>query len=122
MPCSASTAAGEAIAARPVRVETSISARRTKASPDRKALTPSPKRPPRRVAVRGLCPLAGRNPRSGRMRGSALVDRLIKPLVIKGAFERRQLQAELLGMGCGSTRIKGFAVVPRLDQSEMIGV
>src|SRR5215472_9652825 len=52
----------------------------------------------------------------------ALANHLIQPLVIKSTLERRQLLAELLGMGCGGAGIKGFAVAPRLDQGEVVGV
>src|SRR6516165_1802681 len=112
MPCSASTAACAAASAPPVSTATSISARRTRTILERQPLTPP------------LSPRAGRgrDPRSGRVRGSALADRLIEPLVIKGAFERRQLLAKFLGMGRRCAGIEGFAIAPRLDQGEMIGV
>src|SRR6516164_7030008 len=89
MPCSASTAAGDADAAPPVSAADKV---RTPTSP-----------------CSGTWVIA-------------LADRLIKPLVIKGTFERRQLVAEFFGMGSGSTRIKGFAVAPCLDQSEVVGM
>src|SRR6516162_1596708 len=59
---------------------------------------------------------------SSEARAPALANRLIQPLVIKSTLERRQLLAELLGMGCGGAGIKGFAVAPRLDQGEVVGV
>src|SRR6516165_1289180 len=90
MPCSASTAAGEACSAPPVSAANNASA-------------PSS--------------LAGNSDRV-----IALTESLVQPLVIQCTLERRQLLAELLGVGCAGTRIKGFAVTPSLDQSEMIGV
>ena len=56
------------------------------------------------------------------MKGTALTDRLVQPLVIKRTFERRQLVAKLLCMRRRHAGIEGFAVAPRLDQREMIGV
>src|SRR6516162_533511 len=110
MPCSASTAGAAAPPA--ATAEAPMSAGRIRISVNRKPLPPT------------FSPLTGRkrDPPSRRVRGSALADRLIEPLVIKGTFERHQLLAELLGVGCGGARIKGFAVAPGLDQSEMIGV
>src|SRR5215831_4586587 len=61
-------------------------------------------------------------PVSSEASAPALANRLIQPLVIKSTLERRQLLAEFLGMGCGGARIKGFAVAPRLDQGEVIGM
>src|SRR5215472_1135776 len=61
-------------------------------------------------------------PVSSEASAPALANRLIQPLVIKSTLERRQLLAELLGMGCGGAGIKGFAVAPRLDQREVVGV
>src|SRR5215472_5286945 len=52
----------------------------------------------------------------------ALANHLIQPLVIKSTLERRQLLAELLGMGCGGAGIKGFAVAPCLNQGEVVGM
>src|SRR5215469_6529140 len=90
MPCSASTAPGEAVAAWLIRTAENPSA-------------PSS--------------LAGRSRRE-----IALTKSLVQPLVIERTFERRQLLAEFLGMGSSGAGVKGFAVAPRLDQSEVIGM
>src|SRR5215472_13695425 len=112
MPCSASTAAGVAAAVPTVTAEMPIATDRQKETLDQKPLTPT------------LSPQAGRgrDPHSGRVRGSALADSLVQPLVIKCTFERRQLLAELFCVRCRGAGIKGFAVAPCLDQSEVIGV
>ena len=53
---------------------------------------------------------------------SMLPHGLVQPLVIEGAFERRQLVAKFLIVRRRYTRIEGFAVAPYLDQGEMVRV
>src|SRR5690242_4219731 len=110
MPCAASTTAGEAAAASTVTAEMPISPNKQRETLDQKPLTPT------------LFPQAGRerDPRSGRVRGSALADRLVEPLVIQRPFERIQFLPEFLGVRGGNARVEGLAVAPGLKQREVI--
>src|SRR5215475_13365666 len=96
MPCSASTTPAEAAAA--VRVSTA----------DR--ITAATK------------PLASRlrEERGILVKTNVLAHGLEQPLVIKRAFERRELVAKLLVVRCGHAGVEGLAVAPYLDEREMV--
>ena len=75
-------------------------------------------RPPRRA--RGA--LDRVRPSLSPMRPQRLAQRVIEPLVIESALERRQLLAKFPGRRRHRARLESIAVAPPLDQSEMVRV
>src|SRR5215472_13949505 len=51
---------------------------------------------------------------------ATLMNCLVEPLVVEGAFERVELLPELPGVGSHDAGIEGLAVAPALEQGEMV--